>query len=194
MDTEKLGRSRLMNFIFRPSGAAMESRLRHWLADPKKTLQGADLKPGQCVLEVGCGTGFFTMPAAEMIGKTGHLIAMDPLSCFIDRVSKKVRDANLKNVEILQRDALNTGLQSASIDVVLLFGVLPYATLPLGRLLPEMHRILKTDGTLAVWLFPPVVHGWVLKSILRSGLFTKLEKKNCVFNYKPVNDPVTTSH
>ena len=36
----------------------MESRLRHWLMPPKKTLWGAGLGLGQTVLEVGCGTGF----------------------------------------------------------------------------------------------------------------------------------------
>ncbi len=65
-----------------------------------------------------------------------------------------LRGAGLKNVEVVRRDALNTELEAASVDLVLLFGVVPYPTLPLGRLLPEMHRVLKADGTLAVWLFP----------------------------------------
>ncbi|MCK4939876.1 MAG: class I SAM-dependent methyltransferase [Rhodospirillaceae bacterium] len=181
MDTEKLGQSRFLNIFFRPAGVSMESQLRRWLMPPRKTLQGADVKPGQTVLEVGCGTGFFTLPAAEMIGESGRLIAMDPLSDFVDRVKKKVRDAGLKNVEVVRRDALNTGLETASIDMVLLFGVLPYPTLPLDRLLPEVHRILKEKGTLAVWLFP--ISFGVPNAILRSGLFSDLGKKNGVYKY-----------
>ena len=168
----------------------MESRLRRWLFPPEKTLRGADVKPGQIVLEVGCGTGFFTLPAAEMIGESGHLIAMDTLSDFVDRVTKKVRDADLKNVEVLRRDALNTGLESASIDLVLLFGVVPFPTLPLGRLLPEMHRVLKEEGTLAVWLFP--TSAGVPKTILRSGLFTGLGKKSGVYTYRRCEGPLVT--
>jgi len=181
METENLGKSRFLNFLFKLGGVAMESRLRHWLFDPRKTLRGADLGPGQTVLEVGCGTGFFTLPAAEIIGETGYLIAMDPLSDFVHRVKKKVRDAGLKNVEVVRRDALQTGLQAASVDVVLLFGVVPFPTLPLDRLLPEMHRVLKAEGTLAVWLFPSTAG--VPTSILRSGLFTDLGKKNGVYRY-----------
>lgn len=188
MDAEKLGKSRFLNFLARPGGAAMESRLRRWFFDPKKTLRGADIKPGQTVLEVGCGTGFFTLPAAAMIGESGHLIAMDPLSDYVDRVTKKVQDAGLKNVEVVRRDALNTGLESASIDLVLLFGVVPFPTLPLDRLLPELHRVLKADGALAVWLFPS--SAGVPTSILRSGLFTKLGKKNGVYTYNRSEDPV----
>ena len=182
MDAEQLGKSRFLNLLFKPSGAVMESRLRRWLFDPRRTLRGADLKPGQTVLEVGCGTGFFTLLAAEMIGDDGHLIAMDPLSDFVKRVSEKVEDADLKNVEVVRRDALNTRLVSASVDVVLLFGVVPYPTIPLSRLLPEMHRVLRREGTLAVWLYP--VSFGVPTSILKSGLFTDLGKKHGVYRYR----------
>ena len=184
MKTEDLGNSKILNMFFKPAGAMMGSKLRQWLADPVKTLRGADIKPGQTVLEVGCGTGFFTIPAAQLLGDQGRLIALDASAGFLEVVSKKVRLADLKNVQIERRDALNTGLDAASIDVALLFGVIPFPLLPLNRLLPEMHRVLKPEGSLAVWLFPPLVHNWVPRSILRSGLFTYLNKENGVYNYK----------
>ena len=87
----------------------MGSRVRRWFFNPLKTLRGADIHPGQTVLEVGCGTGFFTIPAAQLLGDEGCLVAMDALSGFINQVSKKVQSADLKNVRVVQRDALNTG-------------------------------------------------------------------------------------
>ena len=186
MDTEQLGQSRFLNILFKPAGWSMESRLRHWLMPPKKTLLGAGIGLGQTVLEVGCGTGFFTLPAAEMIGENGQLIAMDPLSDYVDRVKNKVQDAGLNNVNVLKRDALNTKLDAASVDVVLLFGVLPYPTLPLDKLLPEMHRVLKSRGTLAVWMFP--ISFGVPEAISRSGLFTNPEKKNGVYTFSRSED------
>jgi len=182
MDTEDLGKTKFMNVVFALAGKSMESGLRARLFDPRKTLRGADIAPGQTVLEIGCGTGFFTLPAAEMIGETGRLIAMDPLSGYVERVKTKVREAGLANVEVVRRDALNTGLDDASVDVVLLFGVVPFPTLPLDRLLPEVHRVLKADGLLAVWLFP-VTFG-VPSDILQSGLFTDLGKRNGVYRYR----------
>ena len=160
----------------------MGSKVREWIFDPVKTLRGADIQSGQTILEVGCGTGFFTIPAAKLIGDQGCLVAMDVSSGFIERVSKKVQAADLKNVRVVKRDALDTGLDAASIDTVLLFGVIPFPLLPLNRLLPEMHRVIKPEGSLAVWLFP--VSGWVPKSILESGLFTYVNKRNGVYNYK----------
>ena len=184
MNTEDLGNSKILNLLFKPAGVMMESRLRQWLMNPVKTLQGAGIEPGETILEVGCGTGFFTMPAAKMIGDQGHLVAMDALSDYTKQVSKKIQSAGLKNVRIVKRDALNTGLRAATIDTALLFGVLPWPALPLNRLLPEMHRVIKPEGRMSVWLFPPVVHFWVPKSILRSGLFTYVRKRNGVYNYR----------
>jgi ubiquinone/menaquinone biosynthesis C-methylase UbiE len=182
MKTEALGNSKILNLLFKPAGMMMESKLRKWLMNPVKTLRGAGIEPGQTVLEVGCGTGFFTIPAAGLIGDQGCLVAMDPLSDYTERVAKKVQAAGLENVRVVKRDALDTGLDAAGIDKVLLFGVVPFPFLPLNRLLPEMHRILKKEGTLAVWLFP--VSGWVPKSILQSGLFTFIGKQNGVYNYR----------
>jgi demethylmenaquinone methyltransferase/2-methoxy-6-polyprenyl-1,4-benzoquinol methylase len=132
-------------------------------------------------LEVGCGTGFFTVPAAQLIADHGCLVAMDVLPVAIERVSQKVQTANLKNVRVVKGDAMNTGLEAESMDAVLLFGVIRAPMLPLKRLLPEMHRILKPEGTLAAW--PPIPF-WLPQSILRSRLFTYAGKRNSVHNFK----------
>lgn len=87
MNTEDLGNSKILNLLFKPAGMLMGSRVRRWLMNPMKTLQGAGIQPGQTVLEVGCGTGFFTIPAAQLIGDQGCLVAMDALSDFTKQVS-----------------------------------------------------------------------------------------------------------
>lgn len=182
MQSEKLGSSKLLNVLLKPAGLSMGSALRKRIMDPVKTLQAAEIKSGEIILEVGCGTGFFTIPAAQMIGDHGHLIAIDVMSGYLEQVSQKVQTAGLKNVRLIKRDALNTGLESESIDKILLFGVLPFPSLPLNRLLPEMHRILKPDGSLAVWMFP--ISFGVPTMISKSGLFTYINNIKGVYNYK----------
>lgn len=177
------GNSKILNLIFKPAGLLMGSRVRQWLMNPNNTLQLADVKAAQTILEVGCGTGFFTIPAAHMIGERGRLVALDASSGFLSQVSLKVKTEKLKNVQILQCDALATGLNAGSMDKVLLFGVIPFPLLPLERLLPEMHRVLRPEGTMSVWLFPPVVHFWVPRTILASGYFNLLNKRKNVYNF-----------
>ena len=179
MNIEALANSKVGKFIVKVAGAAMESRLRYRFSGSMKILRGAGIQPGQTVLEVGCGTGFHTVSAAQLIGDQGCLVAMEVLSDYIERVSKKVQAAELKTVHVVKGDAMDTGLDAESIDKVLLFSVIPSPTLPLNRFLPEMHRVLKPEGTLAVTTFP-----WVLRSIRGSGLFTYISKRNGVYNFR----------
>jgi len=181
MDTERIAGSTTGKLFIRALAAGMESRFRYRFFGPVNILRGAEIVPGQTVLEVGCGTGFFTIPAARLIGDQGCLVAMDVLSDSVDLVSRKVQTAGLKNVRVVKGDALDTGLDAESFHAVLLFGVIPAPMLPLSRLLPEMHRVLKAEGTLAVW---PSIPGWLPGSILQSGLFTHTSKRNGVHNFR----------
>jgi len=179
VNTEAFANTKAGRLFIRIMASVMESRFRYRFFGPMPILRGADIHPDQTVLEVGCGTGYFTLKAAQLIGDQGCLVAMDVLPASVEAVSRKVQTANLKNVRVVQGDAMNTRLEAESMDAVLVFGVIPAPMLPLDRLLPEMHRILKPGGTMAVW--PP---SWVHQSILQSGLFTDAGKRNGVFNFK----------
>jgi len=181
MNTESFAGTKFGHLFVKVLAAGMESRFRHRFFPPERILQGVDMSPGQTVLEVGCGTGFFTIPAAGMIGEQGRLIAMDILTESVEYVTGKVRAADLQNVRVIRGDALQTNLESGNFDVVLLFGVIPAPMVPLSRLLAEMHRILKPEGNLAVW---PPVPGWLPQSVLKTGLFTLTGKQNSVYNFK----------
>jgi ubiquinone/menaquinone biosynthesis C-methylase UbiE len=180
VDTETLARSRLGRVWVRVLAKGMESRLRYRLFPPAAILRAAELRPGQTVLEVGCGTGYFTIPAARLIGDFGSLTALDVLQESVDMVAEKVGAADLGNVRVLRRDAMATGLEGGSFDIVLLFGEIPAPMLPLARLLPEMHRVLRAHGRLAVW---PPVPGWLPGAVLRSGLFALAGKRHGVYGF-----------
>jgi ubiquinone/menaquinone biosynthesis C-methylase UbiE len=175
------GDSPIAHFLFRLIAPVMESPLRRRFFDPVRTLKGARIQSGQEILEVGCGTGFFTIPAAELVGDEGHVYAIDPHPLAIEQVARKVRDAGLTNVKLIKADATETGLASGSIDLALLFGVIPSPTLPLDRLLPEMYRLLKSEGALAVWTAFP---WWSPASLTRGGLFVYVGKESGVHNFR----------
>jgi ubiquinone/menaquinone biosynthesis C-methylase UbiE len=181
MNIQTLTNTKLGHIFVRAMAAVMESPLRYRFFGPVKILQAAEIRSGQTVLEIGCGTGFFTLPAAKMIGGQGSLIAMDILPISVKAVTRKVMEANLNNVRVVQGDALNTQLASESIDVILIFGVIPAPMLPMDKLMSEMNRVLKTGGTMAVW---PTT--WILKAILHSGYFTFSGKRMSVSNYRKI--------
>jgi ubiquinone/menaquinone biosynthesis C-methylase UbiE len=185
MDTEKLGKTAFGKMFIRWMALIMESRLRYKFFGPKKILEGADIRPGMKVLEVGCGTGFFTIPAAKMIGNSGSLTAIDKLPLSVETVTEKVRQANLHDVvRVVKGDALDTKLEKESFDEVIIFGIIPNPMLPLDKLLQEMHRVLRSGGIMAVW--PP---SWVHEAIIQSGRFKYVNRQNGVRNYQRVDRP-----
>jgi ubiquinone/menaquinone biosynthesis C-methylase UbiE len=90
-----------------------------------------------------------------------------------------VQIANLKNVRVVQGDALHTQFATESLDAVLIFGVIPAPMLPMEELLSKMRRILKPGGIMAVC--PP---SWIHQAIVQSGLFTFSNKQNGISNYR----------
>ena len=185
MNTGDWADTRIGRPVLRLLAAVMESRLRYRYLPPEKILRGAGVTPGQAVLELGPGTGFFTLPAARLLGEQGSLVAIDPLPQSVAAVAARVQAAGLTNTRVIVGDALVTGLETESLDGVLIFGVIPAPRLPLDQLLREMHRVLRPGGTIAVW--PP---SWVHRQIRRSGIFAYSGTRHGVMNYvRAAGDP-----
>jgi ubiquinone/menaquinone biosynthesis C-methylase UbiE len=118
------------------------------LKNPYRSLEIAGLKPGQKVLEVGCGPGFFTIPAAKMVGEKGVIYAVDVNQRAIKRVEEKMHKLGMDNIKPILGNAANSGLQEGSIDLAFIFG-LRYIADGLSNLILEMYRILKPRGILS---------------------------------------------
>jgi ubiquinone/menaquinone biosynthesis C-methylase UbiE len=117
--------------------------------DPYEPLRDAGLRSGQRVLEVGCGPGFFTVPAAEMVGQDGSVVSLDVSPTAVAHVRRKVEEAGTTNVEVLLASAADTDLPGESFDLVFVFG-LGHVVGDLGDIWKELHRLLKPGATLSV--------------------------------------------
>jgi len=63
----------------------LNSRFRARLQDPRKVIARIGIKPGQQVLEVGCGGGFFLPYAAEAVGASGKVFGLDIAADMLER-------------------------------------------------------------------------------------------------------------
>ncbi|HEY3371460.1 MAG TPA: class I SAM-dependent methyltransferase [Prolixibacteraceae bacterium] len=113
--------------------------------DPELILQQMGLTPDlQSVVDLGCGFGTFSIPAACRVKGTLHAFDMDQE--MIEQLQSKIEQLEIKNVEIHLTDFINggSGLPDHSIDYVMLFNILHHDQ-P-HQILNEVHRILKTGG------------------------------------------------
>ena len=117
--------------------------------NPHLLLTAAGLTRMQEVVEVGCGPGFFTIPAAHIVGEHGRVYAIDLNHRAIKRVREKLGKERLNNVTPLCINASETGLPEESADLVFIFG-LRHVAGGLENVLREMHRILRPEGFLSL--------------------------------------------
>jgi ubiquinone/menaquinone biosynthesis C-methylase UbiE len=100
------------------------------------------------LVEIGCGYGTFTIPAAKQI--SGKLYAFDIEEEMLGIVGQKLKNEYIDNVILEKRDILTqtTLLAKNSIDYVMLFNILHNES-P-GEFLVEAHRILKPEGKVGI--------------------------------------------
>jgi ubiquinone/menaquinone biosynthesis C-methylase UbiE len=142
--------------------------------DPYQALDDAGLKPGQKVLEVGCGPGFFTVPAARTVGEQGSVTALDISPLAVRRVEGKIEQAGVANARVILADAAQTDLPSQDFDLIFVFGF-AHSVGHLGDILIELHRLLKPAGTLSVE-GPLPVPDELFRPVKRQGRISQFRK------------------
>jgi ubiquinone/menaquinone biosynthesis C-methylase UbiE len=123
-----------------------EIERRKW-QDPEEILKESGLRPGMTLIDLGCGEGFFTIPAARYAGLTGKVYGVDIDRTGIQNLQEKARPEGLTNIELIVGSAEETGVCSGCADIVFLGIVLHDFENPL-RVLVNAHKMLKPGGRL----------------------------------------------
>jgi ubiquinone/menaquinone biosynthesis C-methylase UbiE len=115
-------------------------------------LQMAELKNGEHVVDIACGTGLVTFRAAKEVGENGSVVGTDISDKMIDVAASITTQKKYNNIKFLRMDAEELQLSDSSFDVALCALGLMYFPNPI-QALREMYRILKPGGRAiaAVW-------------------------------------------
>lgn len=122
-------------------------RFRDLLLPPKKKLNEVGIRPGYHLLDYGCGPGSYSIAAAELVGDSGKVYALDINPLGIQRVQNIASKKGFRNIETICSDCA-TGLEDGTIDVVLLYDTFHGLSDPDG-VLKELHRVMKPSSILA---------------------------------------------
>ncbi|HXG77348.1 MAG TPA: methyltransferase domain-containing protein [Gaiellaceae bacterium] len=112
-------------------------------------LRHARIRPGDTVLDLGCGAGIDAILAAHRTGPRGRVLALDFLPEMLERTAAAAAEAGLGNVETVEGEMEAIPLPDASVDHVISNGVLNLSPRK-ARALAELARVLRPGGELCV--------------------------------------------
>lgn len=110
------------------------------------------IKPGDKVLDIGCGYGETCLEIGEIVGAEGEVLGLDCTQAFLDIANKERDEAGLDNVKFVLGDAQTYELPENYYDVVYSrFGVMFFQNIVYA--LKNAHKTLKPGGKLCmiVW-------------------------------------------
>jgi ubiquinone/menaquinone biosynthesis C-methylase UbiE len=128
---------------------------RFWVEAPHPIISRDRLRlvlapqPGELILEIGPGTGYYTLDMAEWVAPGGRIEIFDLQQEFLDHVTRRAAERGLGNVVPTQGDATALPFDDGSMDAVVLTAVLGEIPDPVGAL-REVRRVLKPAGRLIV--------------------------------------------
>jgi SAM-dependent methyltransferase len=140
---------------WRKNPSACPYSQRFWVEAPHPFITRARLKAvleakqGERVLEVGPGTGYYTLDVAEWVGPDGSVDILDLQQEMLDHTMRRAAERNLVNITPTRSDATALPFEDETFDAAFLVTVL--GEIPdQDAALRELGRVLKPGGRLVV--------------------------------------------
>lgn len=108
-----------------------------------------EIRPGERVIDIGCGAGIDSLIAAKKVGPNGKVIGIDMTEAMLDKARQASETADLKQVEFRLGHAENLPVPDNWADVVISNGVINL-TPDKEATFREMARALKPEGRLQI--------------------------------------------
>jgi arsenite methyltransferase len=104
--------------------------------------------PGERILDVGCGPGFYVAELLEEVGDAGSVVGVDSSPEMLAVAMRRVEGHS--NAAFHEADATSLPVADGDFDAVLSVQVFEYVP-DADRALAELYRVLRTGGRAVVW-------------------------------------------
>jgi len=125
----------------------VEEAVRRKRHEPETTLKEIGLRAGMVFMDIGCGDGFFTIPAARLVGEKGKVYAVDADASAINRLKHEAIEKGLRNLNATVGAAEETAFCNECADIVFYSIVLHDFRDP-AKVLRNAKRMIKPAGML----------------------------------------------
>lgn len=123
----------------------LDNPRRRELMPPFETLKSLGLGEGETVADIGCGIGYFTLPAARIVGEGGRVYAVDYSAEMLEDAKKAAAENNITNIEFYKSDEYDFKLKSNSVTYCFICIVL-HEIDDLHSFIREVRRVLVDGG------------------------------------------------
>lgn len=123
-----------------------EKRLR--ISDPVSILSYSELQHRINLIDLGCGTGYYTIPASHIV-KNGLIYAIDLQMKMLYTLQKKLKKLSINNIHIIRSELHNLPMKGESLDIALLINAL-HELHDRQSIIKEIYRTLKDNGKISV--------------------------------------------
>lgn len=156
----------------------LDNPIRRLIHSPDKILEGY-INLGQTVLDLGCGSGTFTIAMARMVGEAGRVIAVDLQDEMLQMVKQKaVKDGLDSRITTHKSEPDRIGI-SDKVDFALAFYMVHEVT-DVDAFLREVSSLLKPSGKLLI--AEPLIH-------VSESSFKKTVDAVRLAGLKPISEP-----
>jgi ubiquinone/menaquinone biosynthesis C-methylase UbiE len=153
----------------------LESKERKKWLNPKKIIHFLNLKSTDIIADLGCGSGYFTIPISKKVKK---IYGIDVQKEMLDYLEKKIQKQKISNIEILLSKENEIPLKTASIDLLLSVNTL-HEFHNKKKIIKEIQRSLRTEGKAAIIDFKKENTGF------GPPLSIRMSKKQAISLFKP---------
>lgn len=150
-------------------------------SDPQKNIAELGISDGMKVIDLGAGSGFYTLEAAKKVGPRGMVYAVDVQQDLLNKIKNSGSTIGLRNIEVVWGNIEKIGgtkLREAMADRIILSNTLfQVAVTDRDNLALEAKRLLKSGGKLMIidWTAgSPLSPKAVVPRMLAEGIFQKV--------------------
>lgn len=125
---------------------------------PEKVIQSLNIQPGEQVVDLGSGGGYFTFPLARAVGAEGKVYAVDVDEAMNRDLRQRAQKEGYKNIEVIQARADDPLLPEGGVDLIFTSNTFHHIQNRTGYF-ANVRKYLRPGGRVAIIDFNQ--EGWI---------------------------------